>query len=611
MPFDFKGAFDADGVLTLDFVSETTIILHRKKDVIMRKTAHELYCYWLESDRTDAETKKELTAIANDEKEIEERFYRDLEFGTGGMRGLLGAGTNRMNIYTVRRAAQGLAKYVSDAGKAADGVVIGYDTRYFSDTFAKETAKVLIANGIKAYLFDCIHATPEVSFGIRYYKAAAGVMITASHNPKEYNGFKAYGSDGAQFPPEASDVIVEVVNSCDIFKDVKIISDAEFENSPLLVNIGAEVDAAFLEAVYAQSINPDVFDKVGDDFKVVYTPFHGTGLRPVTAIFEKIGIKNVIVEPNQAKPDPAFSTVKSPNPEEKEGFALAIELAKAHGASLIIGTDPDADRVGVVVRDKEGNYQALTGNQTGALLCRYVLDAKKRKGMLRDNSVLIKTIVTSDAARAIAADYGVQVVDVFTGFKYIAEKIADYEVTGAYTYEFGFEESYGYLPGIYARDKDAIGAAMLIAEMAADYQLKGMTLYDGLAELYEKYGFFAESTVSVYMPGKDGMQKIADTMKGIRENMPSEFGGIAIAEKEDYSINTKYFADGTTSEIGDFAKSNVLRFRLADEKTFIAIRPSGTEPKIKLYFCTAADSKEAAERQIAFLTGAVRSYLNI
>ena len=294
----------------------------------MRKSAEELYRYWLESDLLDAESKTELVALEADKKEIEERFYRDLEFGTGGMRGILGVGTNRMNVYTVRRAAQGLAKYVLDSGKAADGVVIGYDTRYFSDTFAKETAKVLIANGIKAYLFETIHATPEVSFGIRYYKAAAGVMITASHNPKEYNGFKAYGSDGAQFPPEASDVIVEVVNSCDIFKDVKVISDAEFEQSPLLVKIGAEVDAAFLDAVYAQSINPDIFKKVGDEFKVVYTPFHGTGLRPVTAIFEKIGIKNVIVEPSQAKPDPAFSTVKSPKPEDKEGFTAAIALAK-------------------------------------------------------------------------------------------------------------------------------------------------------------------------------------------------------------------------------------------------------------------------------------------
>ncbi|MBQ4160159.1 MAG: phospho-sugar mutase [Clostridia bacterium] len=577
----------------------------------MRKTAEELYSYWLTSDKLDADTKAELEKLSGDTKEIEERFYRDLEFGTGGMRGILGAGTNRMNVYTVRRAAQGLAKYVLDSGKAADGVVIGYDTRYFSDTFAKETAKVLIANGIKAYLFETIHATPEVSFGIRYYKAAAGVMITASHNPKEYNGFKAYGSDGAQFPPEASDVIVEVVNSCDIFEDVKVISDKEFEKSPLLVKIGAEADNAFLDAVYAQSINPDVFKTVGDDFKVVYTPFHGTGLRPVTAIFERIGIKHVIVEPNQAKPDPAFSTVKSPNPEDKEGFTKAIELAKENGASLIIGTDPDADRVGVVVRDKDGEYQILTGNQTGALLCHYVLEAKKKKGTLTDKSVIIKTIVTSDASREIAKDYGVNVIDVFTGFKYIAEKIADYEVTGAHTYEFGFEESYGYLPGTYARDKDAVGAAMLIAEMAADYQTKGMTLYDGLMELYGKYGFFAESTVSVYMYGKDGMQQIADTMQGIRNNMPSEFGGIAIAEKEDYSINKKYLADGTTTEIGDFAASNVLRFRLADGKTFIAIRPSGTEPKIKLYFCTAADSKTAAESQIAFLTGAVRSYLGI
>ncbi len=577
----------------------------------MRKTAQELYKYWLESDKLDAESHEELLGLKDDAKEIEERFYRDLEFGTGGMRGILGAGTNRMNIYTVRRAAQGLAKYVLDSGKAADGVVIGYDTRYFSDTFAKETAKVLIANGIKAYLFDSIHATPEVSFGIRYYKAAAGVMITASHNPKEYNGFKAYGSDGAQFPPEASDVIVEVVNGCDIFADVKVISDAEFEKSPLLQMIGEEVDKAFLDAIYAQSINPDVFKTVGEDFKVVYTPFHGTGLRPVKAIFEKIGIQNVLVEPNQAKPDPAFSTVKSPNPEDKEGFAAAIALAKENNASLIIGTDPDADRVGVVVRDKDGEYQVLTGNQTGALLCRYVLDAKKKQGKLPDNAVIIKTIVTSDLSREIAKDYDVDVIDVFTGFKYIAEKIADFEVTGAHSYVFGFEESYGYLPGTYARDKDAVGATMLIAEMAADYQTKGMTLYDGLVELYDKYGYFAESTVSVYMHGKEGMQKIADTMQSIRDNMPSEFGGIAIAEKEDYSINTKYLADGTTTEIGDFASSNVLRFRLADGKTFIAIRPSGTEPKIKLYFCTAADSKAAAESQIAFLSGAVRSYLNI
>ena len=577
----------------------------------MRKTSQQLYDYWLQNDTLDKEVKEELLSIKDSSNEIEERFYRDLEFGTGGMRGVIGAGTNRMNIYTVRRATQGLAEYVLENGGADSGVVIGYDTRYLSDVFAKETARVLVANGIKAYLFDAIHATPEVSFAIRYYNAAAGVMVTASHNPKEYNGYKAYGPDGAQFPPEASDAIVEVVNKCDIFEDVKIITDSELETSDLFELIGKEVDEKFIDTVCEQAVNPGILKEVGEDFKIVYTPLHGTGLRPVMAVLERIGMKNVIVEPNQAVPDSNFSTVKSPNPEEKDAFTDAIELAKKNNASIIIGTDPDADRVGVVVRDREGEYRVLTGNQTGALLCEYILSAKKAKNVLLPTSTIIKTIVTSDIGKLIAKNYGVQIVEVLTGFKYIAEKIAEYEKTGSNVYEFGFEESYGYLPGTYARDKDSVASVMLIVEMAATYRAKNMTLYDGLIELFERYGYHEEKTVSVVMPGKDGMKQISDTMKRIRENLPTELGGIKIKQTQDYLSGVCYNDDGTKGSVGDFPKSNVLKFCLADDKTFVVVRPSGTEPKIKLYICTAASTAGEAHSQINYMTGAVRGYLGI
>ncbi len=577
----------------------------------MRKTSQQLYKYWLENDAIDENAKKELISIADMAQEIEERFYRDLEFGTAGMRGIIGIGTNRMNIYTVRRATQGLSAFINSQKTGDKGIVIGYDTRYLSDAFARETARVLVANGIKVYLFNTFHAAPEVSFAIRYYKAAAGVMITASHNPKEYNGYKAYGPDGAQFAPEHSDMIVDEVNRCDIFDDIKLVSDSELDSSELLTLIGDEVDAAFIDAVCAQSINPDAIKQAGDDFKLVYTPFHGTGLRPVTAVLERMGAKNVIVEPHQAIPDPAFSTVKSPNPEDREGFAMAIELAKKHDASLIIGTDPDADRVGVVVRDSEGEYRVLTGNQTGALLCEYILSAKAKNGLLSEKSTIVKTIVTSDMSCEIAKNYGAQVVEVLTGFKYIAEKIAKFENTNSNVYELGFEESYGYLPGTYARDKDSVGAVMLIAEMAASYRAKNMTLYDALMEMFERYGYYMEKTVSIVMPGKDGMQKMAETMKKIREDMPDEIGGVKIKTKRDFLSGVLYNEDKTTSSVGDFPKSDVLKFNLADDKTFVAIRPSGTEPKIKLYICTAADSYAEAESQINYMTGALRGYLGI
>lgn len=577
----------------------------------MEKSAQQIYNEWLNSDKVDEASKKELASIAGDSKEIEERFYCYLAFGTAGMRGIIGPGTNRMNIYTVRHASQGLAEYVLAKGGAEKGVVIGYDTRYFSDTFAREAARVLVANGIKVYLFTTIHATPEVSFAIRYYGAASGVMITASHNPKEYNGYKAYGADGAQLPPEGSDMISGFLKKIDIFEGIKLISDEELEQSSLLNLIGEEVDKEFLDAVQKISINPDIIKSVADDFKLVYTPFHGTGLRPVTEILKRAGLKNFIVEPHQAEPDPAFSTVVSPNPENPEGFAMAIELAKKENASIIIGTDPDADRVGVVVRDAEGEYRVLSGNQTGALLVEYVLSSKQARGQLTPKSTIITTVVTADIGRVIAKHHGVQVIDVLTGFKWIAEKIALFEETGSNVYEFGYEESFGYLPGTYARDKDAVGTVLLIAEMAAAYQAKGMTLYDGLMALYEKYGYYDEKTVSVVMPGKDGMQKMADMMARIRSDMPSELGGVLIKTKQDFLSRIQYNADGSTQTISDIPKSDVLKFMLADDKTFVAIRPSGTEPKIKLYLGTAAECRADAESQVNYLLGAVRSYLGL
>ena len=577
----------------------------------MENTAQQAYQQWLTSDAVDDASKQELEAIASDSKEIEERFYRYLAFGTAGMRGIIGAGTNRMNVYTVRHATQGLAQYVLAKGGADKGVVIGYDTRYFSDVFAREAARVLVANGIKVYLFTTIHATPEVSFAIRYYKAASGVMITASHNPKEYNGYKAYGPDGAQLPPEGSDMISAFLGKINIFTGIKTVSDEALDSSPLLNQIGEAVDEAFLNAVQKISIDPDVIASVADEFKLVYTPFHGTGLRPVTEILKRIGVKHVIVEPNQAKPDPAFPTVESPNPENPEGFAMAVELAKKENASMIVGTDPDADRVGVVVRDAEGEYRVLTGNQTGALLCEYILSSKQEKGLLSPKSTIITTVVTSDIGRAIAAHYGVQVVDVLTGFKWIAEKIAQFEETGENVYELGYEESYGYLPGTYARDKDAVGTVMLIAEMAAAYQAKGMTLYDGLLALYEKYGYYEDKTVSVVMPGKDGMQKMEEMMARVRGDMPAELGGVAIKVSQDFLAGKQYNADGSAEPITDIPPSDVLKFMLADDKTFVAIRPSGTEPKIKLYLSSAAESRGEAESQVNYLLGAVRSYLGL
>ena len=560
----------------------------------------ETYERWLNSDVLSAEDKAELASIAGDEKEIEERFYRELEFGTAGMRGILGIGTNRMNIYNVRRASQGVAKYVNSRGAEAAkaGVLIGYDTRNFSRTFAEETAKVLACAGVHVYLFPIVHSVPEVSFGIRELGCAAGVMITASHNPKEYNGYKVYGPDGGQLPPDAADVVVEAINSYDVFDDIKYISLEEAVEKNMLTVPGTDLDEKFLDAVQSQQQNPEAVEAVADTFKLIYTPFHGTGSRPVQAILKRIGFKNVLVVKEQDTEDGNFPTVKSPNPENKEGFTIAIEMAKENDVDVIIGTDPDCDRVGIVVRDADGIYRTLTGNQTGALLVEYILRSKKEKGTLPANGVVIKTIVTTELAAAIAHSYGMEIMNVLTGFKYIGEKMTEFAETGSHTYLIGFEESYGYLVGTHARDKDGVVATMLIAEMAAYYKTKGMSLYEALQDIYKKYGYYAEKTVSFTMPGKDGMEKMAALLKDLRENPPKKAAGMDIVLYTDYMAQTIKDTKGGISPLKGLPKADVLKYNLSDDKTYFIVRPSGTEPKIKLYLGTFADSLEAAEATI-------------
>lgn len=573
----------------------------------------ETYERWLTSAVVDEDTKAELRAISDDEKEIEERFYRELEFGTAGMRGILGAGTNRMNVYNVRRASMGVAKYVNDEGAdaARAGVLIGYDTRNFSRVFAEETAKVLAANGVKAFLFPIVHSVPEVSFGIRELGCAAGVMITASHNPKEYNGYKVYGPDGGQLPPDAADVVVAAIESYDVFDDVKYISLDEAKDKGLLEIPGTELDEKFIETVMTQQLNPEAVKEVADSFKLIYTPFHGTGSRPVQAVLRKIGFKNLLVVKEQDTEDGNFPTVKSPNPENKEGFTIAIQMAKENDVDVIIGTDPDCDRVGIVVRDAEGVYRTLTGNQTGALLVDYILRSKKEQGTLPENGVVIKTIVTTELAAAIAESYGIEVMNVLTGFKYIGEKMTEFANTGSHTYLIGFEESYGYLVGNHARDKDGVVASMLIAEMAAYYKTKGMSLYEALQDIYKRYGYYAEKTVSFTMPGKDGMEKMAAMLADLRENPPVKVGGLNVVLYTDYQTQTIKDTNGGVRPLKGLPKSNVLKYNLSDDKSYFIVRPSGTEPKIKVYLGTFADSFESAEAIIENILHGVKKQLEI
>lgn len=558
---------------------------------------------WIKSDKLDEKSRAELLAIRGNEDEMKMRMERDMEFGTGGLRGIMRAGSNGMNVYTVRHASCALAKYLSD-NKLSGGVAIAFDSRNNSALFAIEAAKTLAFYGIKTYIFDSLRPTPELSFAVRFLKCSAGIVVTASHNPKEYNGYKVYGDDGAQVVFEAADAIMKNMNETDILEDVHTADEKEAREKGLINTIGAEVDEAFYKAVASVAINPEVIKKANLSF--VYTPFHGAGNIPVREVLRRAGVQNIEVVKEQEMPDGNFPTVKSPNPENPEGFALAIKLAKEKNIDLIIGTDPDSDRVGLIVRDKDGNYVPLTGNQTGALLVNYVLSQKKETGTLPQNAAVIKTIVTNEISDKICAHYGADVFNVLTGFKFIAEKIKEFEESGSHTYVFGFEESYGYLPRTYVRDKDAVGASLLIAEMASYYKLRGMSVYDGLCELFEKFGHFGEWVDNIYFEGVDGMERIAAIMNKLRENAPDIVGGSRVVRYSDVLKGVTYNIQNKTEEKLSLPSSNVLRF-VTEDGTFIAFRPSGTEPKFKIYTGFVCDDhetkKEALKKDIYALIG--------
>ena len=567
------------------------------------------YNFWLTSPQFDEETRKELEAIKGNDLEIKDRFYKDLEFGTGGLRGIIGAGTNRMNKYTVGKATQGLSNYIlknNPEGKAM-GVALAYDSRNMSSEFAEMSALVLNANGIKAYIFDELRPTPELSFAVRHLGCTAGIVVTASHNPPEYNGYKVYWADGAQVVAPKDEGIIGEVNSITDFSAIKMMDKAEAVKNGLFNVVGKEIDDAFVENIKKQAVRPEEVIKA-KDMKIVYTPLHGAGNKNVRRVLAEVGFENVYVVPEQEKPDGTFPTVGYPNPEDPKAFTLAIKLAQEKHADIIIGTDPDSDRIGVVVKDNNGNYDILTGNMTGALLTEYVLGGRKEKGTLPENAAMVKTIVTTEMVRAIAENYGVKLFDVLTGFKFIGEKIKQFEEDHSYSYVFGFEESYGCLSGTYARDKDAVGASMLVCEMAAYYKNKGMTLYDGLMELYNKYGFYKEGVKSVTLKGVDGAEQIQKIMEYLRNNVPSDFAGNKVIWAKDYKTGVfKNLLTGE-NEASTLPKSNVLYYNL-DDRAWLCVRPSGTEPKIKFYMGVKADSLEKAVEKTDALVASVDELL--
>lgn len=561
-------------------------------------SSNAMYKFWLENEYFDQQTREELQKIKDDPKEIEDRFYKYLDFGTGGLRGIIGAGTNRMNIYTVRRASQGLADFVNSIGAESKGIVIAYDSRNMSPEFALEAAKVFTGNGIKAYLFDELRPTPELSFAVRYLKAAAGIVITASHNPKEYNGYKVYGEDGGQLPLEESNKVLEFMNKIEDITTVKFMDKDEAVEKGLLKIIGKEIDDAYIAMLKSLCVNPDISKSIGENFKIVYTPLHGSGNKLVRRVLDETGFKNVLVVKEQELPDKDFSTVTYPNPEEKEAFALAIELAKSENVDLIIGTDPDCDRVGVVVRNKEGEYVTLTGNQTGCLLLEYILSQKKAKGELPENGFVVKTIVTTELSREIAKEYGVELIEVLTGFKFIGEKIKLLDENGDKKYIFGFEESYGYLAGTGVRDKDAVVASMLIAEMAAYYKSRNMSLYDGLMELLDKYGYTIEGIKSYTLKGKEGLDKIKSALEKLRKDEVTKFGTIDVAAVRDYQKSERYEINTGKRETIPLPQSDVLYYEMQDGKSWFCIRPSGTEPKIKVYYGVSDNGMAEAKAKL-------------
>lgn len=532
------------------------------------------------------------------EKEKEEAFYAPLEFGTAGMRGIVGPGINRMNIYTVRQATEGLARLIETYGEEAKkrGVAIAHDSRHFSPEFALESAKVLVKHGIKAYVFEDLRPTPELSYAVRHLHTFAGIMITASHNPAAYNGYKVYGEDGGQMPPKDADALTEFVRQVENPLAVEVVTKEELEQSALFEWIGEAVDAAYLEEIKSVSVNPALLSNT-KDLSVVYTPLHGTGLMLTKRALDQAGFTGLHVVSEQATPDGDFTTVKSPNPEEAGAFEYAIRLGEETKADVLLATDPDADRMGAAVRQPDGTYQVITGNQIAAILLDYLLFAHQKAGTLPANAAAVKSIVSSELPTVIAEHYGAKMVNVLTGFKFIAEQIKNYEETNAHTFMFGFEESYGYLVQPFVRDKDAIQAVLLLTEVAAHFKSEGKTLYDGLQALYEKYGYFLEKTISVTVQGLEGPAKIKALLDGLRKEVPSNFGGIKVALAQDFAVNQQVDAEGIVSEIG-LPTSNVLKYILEDG-SWIAVRPSGTEPKIKFYMGVKAATQEEAEEKLA------------
>ena len=571
----------------------------------------EEYEFWLEDSYFDAKTKEELRAIATDEKEIEDRFYRELEFGTGGLRGVIGAGTNRMNVYTIRKATQGLANYILKQGGADKGVAIAYDSRFMSPEFAQEAALCMAANGIKAYVFDALRPTPELSFALRTLGCISGIVITASHNPPEYNGYKVYWEDGAQITaPKDKEIITEVKNVTD-YHAVKTMAKEDAVAAGLYQIIGKEIDDAYMAELKKQIIHPEVITEMAEDITIVYSPFNGTGNVPVRRILEELGFKKVYVVPEQEMPDPKFTTLKYPNPEDPEAFTLALKLAKEKNADIVLATDPDADRLGIYALDTvSGEYVPFTGNMSGMLIAEYILRERMETNTMPVNPALVKTIVTTNMADVIAKDYNVDLIEVLTGFKFIGEQIKFFEQSGSHNYVFGLEESYGCLAGTHARDKDAVVAVMCLCEVAAWCKKQGKTVWDQMLEMYEKYGYFKEDLYTVTLKGIDGSKQIAAIMDGLRQNPPKAFGDLKVVSVRDYQSGKVVNLETGEESDTNLPKSNVLYFDLTED-SWCCARPSGTEPKIKFYMGVKGSSLEEAEVKNANLAACLKETASV
>ena len=560
----------------------------------------ENYEKWLHSPALSAAEKAELESIQGDEKEIESRFFDQLSFGTAGLRGTMGVGLYRMNVHVVRHATQAFAQVILEEGAeaAARGVAVCFDCRNNSDVFAREAACVMAANGIPARLFESLRPTPELSFAVREYHCIAGINVTASHNPKEYNGYKVYWEDGAQLPPKHADQVAKKMKDLDVFDCVKTMDYDEAVSKGLITLMGEETDEKFLANVMEQVNDKAVVEKMADTFTMVYTPFHGTGYKLIPEALKRLGMKHVICVPEQMVIDGNFPTVVSPNPENPEGFYLAVDLAKKNNADFILGSDPDADRVGIMVRTKDDDFVVISGNQTGVLLLDYLIGAKRRTGKMPEKPVALKTIVTTEMARKVAEVNGLQCYDTFTGFKFLAEKKDKLENSGEGKVIFSYEESYGYMLGDYVRDKDAVSASVELSEMAAWYASQGMTLYDALQALFEKYGYYGEKTMNLVMPGLDGLKKMADLMANLRQNPPTEIAGVAVKQQKDYQDGSVVNVADGSKETMELSGSNVLRYEMADGTSLI-VRPSGTEPKVKVYILANGTTKAECDEKVA------------